>query len=578
MSHADISKSLKDTEEVESVREGQSMQSMDEKPTGSSMNQQSGYEASGQEQQDAQANETSQETQETQLNEENQKQQGWRETAKLEETQSGQTSGYTGNSEQIPFSYPQPPAPYQSGPTMPPQQGTNWSYPPSPAHYQAGAPGQAPFNPATTRPFQARPTGPFSQTTQPTNTFETTYPGPIQHTAQPGLPHGSMYPQAGTISQPPGKPKRSGMRTGAILALTLLLAAVFASGLVSGWTLRSSNTPSSNNNGLQPGNTSTVTVPQLTDNNADAVREAVVNKVQPGVVQIDVTSNGQRALGSGVIIDGRGYIVTNNHVVSGASTIQVTLADGTVLPGKLAGSDKADDLAIVKITPPASGLTVVEIGDSSQLKVGQEVLALGSPLGNSETVTRGIVSALNRNVSEGQNAATLPDAIQTDAPINPGNSGGALVDMQGKLIGIPTLNAVDTEYNTPANGLGFAIPSNRVKFIAEQVINDGSVTHTGRAFMGVSISSVTQAVADQNNLGVNSGAVISSLTAGGPAANAGLRQNDVITQIDTTAIHSTTDVSSALLQHKPGDTVTIKYYRGTQQLSTNLVLGELPVS
>ncbi|HET8845989.1 MAG TPA: trypsin-like peptidase domain-containing protein, partial [Ktedonobacteraceae bacterium] len=461
---------------------------------------------------------------------------------------------------------------------MPPQQGTNWSYPPSPAHYQAGAPGQAPFNPATTRPFQARPTGPFSQTTQPTNTFETTYPGPIQHTAQPGLPHGSMYPQAGTISQPPGKPKRSGMRTGAILALTLLLAAVFASGLVSGWTLRSSNTPSSNNNGLQPGNTSTVTVPQLTDNNADAVREAVVNKVQPGVVQIDVTSNGQRALGSGVIIDGRGYIVTNNHVVSGASTIQVTLADGTVLPGKLAGSDKADDLAIVKITPPASGLTVVEIGDSSQLKVGQEVLALGSPLGNSETVTRGIVSALNRNVSEGQNAATLPDAIQTDAPINPGNSGGALVDMQGKLIGIPTLNAVDTEYNTPANGLGFAIPSNRVKFIAEQVINDGSVTHTGRAFMGVSISSVTQAVADQNNLGVNSGAVISSLTAGGPAANAGLRQNDVITQIDTTAIHSTTDVSSALLQHKPGDTVTIKYYRGTQQLSTNLVLGELPVS
>src|SRR5262249_33624295 len=161
-------------------------------------------------------------------------------------------------------------------------------------------------------------------------------------TAQPGLPPGEPFPQPGMPPRPPGKPQRPALRTGAILALTLLLAAVFASGLVSGWVLRNNNssTPTSNN-GLQPGNNPTVTVPQLTENNADAVREAVVKKVQPSVVQINVTSNGQRALGSGVIIDRRGYIVTNNHVVASASSIQVSLADGTVLPGTLAGSDKA---------------------------------------------------------------------------------------------------------------------------------------------------------------------------------------------------------------------------------------------
>jgi S1-C subfamily serine protease len=318
-------------------------------------------------------------------------------------------------------------------------------------------------------------------------------------------------------------------------------------------------------------------VPPLTGNNADAVREAVISKVQPGIVQVNVSSPGQQALGSGVIIDGRGYIVTNNHVVAGASTVQVTLANGTMLPATVVGTDPADDLAVIKITPPAYGLTTLHLGDSSKLRVGQGVLAIGSPLGNAETVTSGIVSALNRNVSEGQKGPILPDAIQTDAPINPGNSGGALLDMQGNLIGIPTLNAIDTEFNTPANGLGFAIPVNRINFIAQQIIADGHVTHTGRSILGVTVTNVDQQVATKNHLSVTSGVMVVNVTSSGPAASAGVKTGDVIVQLGNRTVKSASDLSMALLQHKPGDVVAVKIYRGTQQVTLNVPLGELPV-
>ena len=380
----------------------------------------------------------------------------------------------------------------------------------------------------------------------------------------------------GTRGDPSAKPQRSRWRTSAIIALSLLLAAVFASGLLSGWAI--SRGTSSNMSVFQPGNNSTVIVPQLTGDNADAVREAVVNKVKPSVVEIDVLTASQHALGSGVIIDGRGYIVTNNHVVLGATSIQVTLSDGTALPAQLGGTDPADDLAVIKIAPPSSGVTVVTLGNSSQLRVGQGVIAIGNALGNPGTVTSGIVSALNRNVPEGPNGPTLPDAIQTDAPINPGNSGGALVDMQGNLIGIPTLNAINTEFNTPANGLGFAIPSNRVSFIAPQIIATGQVTHTGRPMLGALVTSVDQNLATQEHLSVNSGVLIKQINNGSPAASAGLQVNDVIVQLDRTSIHDTSDLSTALLQHKPGDRVALKLYRGSQQLTVNVTLGELPTS
>jgi S1-C subfamily serine protease len=192
--------------------------------------------------------------------------------------------------------------------------------------------------------------------------------------------------------------------------------------------------------------------------------------VRPSIVEVYVTLANGAALGSGVIVNSQGYIVTNNHVVSGATTIQVILYNGTKEPAQLAGADAAYDLAVLKIAVPQGGLTVATLGDSTQLKVGQEVMVIGNPLGDTQTVTDGIVSALKRTVSEGQSGPTIKNAIQTDAPINPGNSGGALVDLQGNVVGIPTLTAIDPEFNTPANGVGFAIPINRVKTILPQFI------------------------------------------------------------------------------------------------------------
>ena len=241
----------------------------------------------------------------------------------------------------------------------------------------------------------------------------------------------------------------------------------------------------------------------------------------------------------------------------------------------MTGTDPADDLAVLKVNPPSAGLTVATLGDSSKLQVGQDVLAIGNPLGITQTVTNGIISALGRSVSEGQGGATLPNAIQTDAPINPGNSGGALVDMQGNLIGIPTLTAIDPEFNTPANGVGFAIPSNRVAFIVPQIIQTGSVTHTGRAALGVRVTDVDPTVAAQDNLSVDHGALIVSVNPGSAAASAALQAGDVIIQVDNKAVNDVSSLGDALDTKNPGDTVSVKVYRGNQQLKINVKLGEL---
>ncbi len=250
------------------------------------------------------------------------------------------------------------------------------------------------------------------------------------------------------------------------------------------------------------------------------------------------------------------------------------MSDGTKLVGQVSGTDPADDLAVVKINPPAN-MPVATLGNSSQLKVGQDVLAIGNPLGITQTVTNGIVSALNRTVSEGQGGANLPDAVQTDAPINPGNSGGALVDMQGNLIGIPTLTAIDPEFNAPASGVGFAIPSNRVNFIVPQIIQSGKVTHTGRAALGISAVPVDQSVQAQDNLSVDHGVLIAGLVNGGGAQNAGLQVGDVIVQVNNQDVTDTSTLTAALLTRSPGDTVPVKIYRGSQQMTVNVTLGEL---
>ncbi len=388
------------------------------------------------------------------------------------------------------------------------------------------------------------------------------------------------YQQPQPTPPPDKRPPSRGLRTGAIIALTVLLAAVFGTGLFAGWQFgHGSSTavvtpPASSSGQLQSGSNPQPTVPALSSNNLDAVREAVVAKITPTVVQINVTTSQGSAIGSGVIIDKRGYVVTNNHVVDGAQTIQVVMSDGTKLVGKVSGTDPADDLAVVKINPPTN-MPVATLGNSSQLKVGEEVLAIGNPLGITQTVTNGIVSALNRTVSEGQGGANLPDAVQTDAPINPGNSGGALVDLQGNLIGIPTLTAIDPEFNAPASGVGFAIPSNRVSFIVPQIIQSGKVTHTGRAALGISAVAVDQTVQFQDNLSVDHGVLISGLVNGGGAQRAGLQVGDVIVQVSNQDVTDTSTLTAVLITKSPGDTVPVTIYRGSQQMTINVTLSEL---
>jgi S1-C subfamily serine protease len=379
----------------------------------------------------------------------------------------------------------------------------------------------------------------------------------------------NQYPA--TSSPPPVEPgrPRSRLRVGALLALTLMLAVVFGTGVFAGWEFASRN--GTNTAILQPGTNPGTALPKLDGGNLEAVRAAVVTKVRPAVVQVHVATSRGRGLGSGVIIDQRGYLITNHHVVEGAQQIQVVLYDGTPLPAQLVGASSPDDLAVLKVTPPRGNLAVATLGDSSQLRVGQEVLAIGNPLGITQTVTSGLVSALGRTVG------TIKHAIQTDAPINPGNSGGALVDLQGQVIGMPTATAIDPQFRTPANGVGFAIPSNRVTLLAPQLIESGRVTNSGRAALGVRVTSVDPVLAEQHNLSIDRGALIVAVTANGPAAQAGLRPGDVIVRVENKEVNDVASLGDVLLSKKPGDVVMVQVQRGNQQLTVNVELGELDV-
>ena len=294
---------------------------------------------------------------------------------------------------------------------------------------------------------------------------------PVQEASQPPqYPSGPLPP-----TDPPLKPGRRPGRTIAIALLTLVIAAIFGVGLFAGWEFAHNNNSTGTTSAATTSSASQAqsNTSSSSANTIETLQEAAIAKIEPAVVELAVTTSRGQQIGSGVIIDANGDIVTNNHVVSGEQTIKVVLSNGKTVQGQLVGTNAANDLAVVHITPFAH-MVVAQIGDSSKLSVGQEVLAIGNPLGITETATQGIVSALNRSVSE-SNGVTISNAIQTDAPINPGNSGGALVNLQGQLVGIPTLGAVNTESNTPANGLGFAIPSSVVQTAVQQIILHGNI-------------------------------------------------------------------------------------------------------
>jgi S1-C subfamily serine protease len=287
----------------------------------------------------------------------------------------------------------------------------------------------------------------------------------------------------------------------------------------------------------------------------------IVADVTPSVVQIDTASG----LGSGVVVDAQGDIVTNSHVVGNSSSFQVSTADGHTYQGSLVGNDPSNDLAEIRVSVgDASPLKPATFGDSSQVRVGDIVLAIGSPLGLSESVSEGIVSGLGRQQQESA-SVTLTNLIQTTAPLNPGNSGGALVDISGHVVGIPTLS-VGSGRGGSASNIGFAIPSSQVQNVTKQLGNGGQVTHTNQPYIGVTATN-----------GVAGGAEIASVVSGGPADKAGVQAQWVMTSFGGHAIGSAAGLTQVLAQYKPGDRVDAVFQLPDGSKKTvNITVGERP--
>ena len=286
----------------------------------------------------------------------------------------------------------------------------------------------------------------------------------------------------------------------------------------------------------------------------------VVKQVGPSVVL--VKSN--QGLGSGIVLDTQGNIVTNNHVVANSNNFQVVLADGKQYAARVVGTFPPDDLAVLHVNAP--GLKPAEFADSTKLAVGDLTLAIGNPLGLQSSVTEGIVSALGRTVNEDGGVA-LPNVIQTSAAINPGNSGGALVNLSGQVIGIPTLAATDPQLGGgQAAGIGFAIPSNTVQDIASQLVNQGKVTNSHRAYLGLETATTT-----------SGGSLVTQVQSGGPAARAGIQAGDRITAVDGTSTPDQGTLADVLAGLNPGQTVTVAVVRpGGAKQTVQVTLGQYP--
>ena len=308
------------------------------------------------------------------------------------------------------------------------------------------------------------------------------------------------------------------------------------------------------------------------------------DRVLPSVVSISFESGRLAGSGSGVVISEDGQILTNNHVVAeaGGGSLSVTFSDGTTADAEVVGTDPASDLAVIQ-AEDVSGLTPATFGSSEDLNVGDTVLAIGSPLGLDGSVTSGIVSALGRAITLGQqeqspfgpeerggSPAAVVDAIQTDAAINPGNSGGALANTDGEVVGINTAIASLAEGTTSQGGnigVGFAVPIDDARVIAEQLIEDGEATH---AFLGVRLADTVQG-AETDTVG----AVVAGVEEGSPAADAGLQEGDVVTAVDGEAVRDAAGLTSTVRSHAPGDQVTLTISRDGEESEVTATLGTL---
>src|ERR671930_1873358 len=321
--------------------------------------------------------------------------------------------------------------------------------------------------------------------------------------------------------------------------------------------------------GLSSGGTTTV-VRQVTVSNSEPTANTsalsvgdIYRRSYKSVVEITVTTSDQRtpfgaqreeAQGSGFVYDDEGHIVTDQHVVDGATSISVRFWNGETYKAEVVGTDASTDLAVLKVDAPASLLQPLALADSNDVAVGDTAVAIGSPFGLEDTVTSGIVSALHRQMTS-PNGFAIPDSIQTDAAINHGNSGGPLLDTQGNVVGVTSQIESDSGGN---DGVGFAIPSSTVRSVAGQLISSGKAEH---AYLGISLSSSA------------SNALIGAVRSGTPAAKAGLKAGDVVTALDGKSIASTGELESAIAAHKPGDSVSLTYTRDGKSHTVQLKLG-----
>lgn len=425
--------------------------------------------------------------------------------------------------------------PAQQADTQPTQQQPRVQTPPIPGAYASAAAGAA--------------TGAASGSATGASTGAAAGTAP-----QPSQPTPPDFTPATPKSHRTAKAVAAGL-LGGVLGAAALTCVLLGTGVIkTGTTQLSSGT--SQNITIDPSDEDTTTA------------NAVAAKALQSVVSVYCTYADGTGMGSGVIYDTKGNIITNNHVIEDAQSITVTI-NGKSYDATLVGTDASSDVAVIKADLGGDSVTPIEVGDSSELQVGDWVMSVGSPFGLDSSVSQGIVSALYRNtLMQGSSGNTLyTNLIQVDASINPGNSGGALVDSEGKLIGICTLYSSDTESFA---GIGFAIPGNYATEVADKIIAGEMVTH---AYIGVSMQTVNARNAASNNLSVNYGAYVVEVTDGSPADEAGIQEGDVIIGIDGTEITSADGAILAVRSHEIGETVPVTLMRGDQEVTVNVTFG-----
>ena len=402
--------------------------------------------------------------------------------------------------------------------------------------------------------------------------------------AAPPPPQGPFGPTGPSGSQGRPSPQSGRRRTAELTAVAVLAALLSSGGTIAAARLWPDDTQTSSgaSSSQQLGRGSDTAPVKQADASAPDWA-ATAGAVSPSVVSITASTGQAAGQGSGVIIDKAGHVLTNNHVVSGAQQLTVTLADGRTFEAEIRGTDPSTDLAVITIAKAPADLAPVAIGDSDALEVGDPVMAVGNPLGLAGTVTTGIVSALNRPVSTqgesdgqgdpfAQGQATsepvVTNAIQTSAAINPGNSGGALVNAEGQLVGInSSIASLGSSSGQSGNiGIGFAIPANEATSVASQLIESGTVTH---AYLGVT----PQDGSASDGSASRAGAEIVSVGDGTPAATAGLKAGDVVTAVDGERVESALSLVGQIRERSVGDTVTLTVLRDGGTIEVKATLG-----